>query len=420
MAKKSSFALKFSTTTLLLIENFLYWVTLGITTVSFSSFFITDLYHNKDIPAATNFFGICETLYYLTQLFGNSFFSIFSDRYGRKTSLVLILFASSLDWFILSNATTPIIILISRMMHGFSDSSSQVLGSYLSELVPKEEFSKKMGLVHGCGGAGMVFGLILAFILTKFQFTNQNMFLIASILTFIDGVFVSLLIPESKREYLSTKFEWKKINPTESFKYIFKKPKYKPLIPILFLNTLGGTCCIVILQFYLKLKFQMSDTNIYYLLFQGSIFQIFSMGFLLKISIKKRGNKKTLTDALIAQFILNLCCIFARKAWFFFLIIPLIYHLVSFTIIQSFFQSSVEEKELDMLFGSLSLSANLVNMISKYIYPLIFSYSTKNYFFPEAPFILALVFSAMNIYYSTRIHEEDYFSKKNQKNIVEL
>ncbi|KAJ3451224.1 hypothetical protein M0813_13979 [Anaeramoeba flamelloides] len=156
----------------------------------------------------------------------------------------------------------------------------------------------------------------------------------------------------------------------------------------------------------------MSEKLIYILLFEAAILQIFAMAVLLRLSIKKKGNKRTLIDGFLAQLGLNICCIIAPKGWMFFLFIPLVYQFVAFTIIQSFFQAVVKENEKGMLFGALSLGSNFAHACAKFMYPRIFSFSTRNFDFPELPFIIALLFSFVNLYLASKIPEQEYFEKK--------
>ncbi|KAJ3447853.1 tetracycline-efflux transporter [Anaeramoeba flamelloides] len=400
----------------LFVENYLYWTSVGLTSVAYSSFFVTELFSGKNIPAATKLYGICETFYFLSQLIGNPFFGEFSDYFGRKNTFLIILGASSMNWFILSTARTSTIIIISRILHGFCDSNPQTISSYLSDLTKQDDFAKKMGILHGVGGIGMVSGLIIAFFLSWFGFTNQHMFMVSSSVSFLNGLFVYLFLPESKEMTNSkTKFNWARANPVGSIKFIFKNKKFKSLIVILILDIIGGTCSVVLLQFYLQMKYHFSDTKIYVLLFEASIFQIFSMAVLLKLSIKKRGNKQTLVDAFLAQALFNFLSIVLTDGWMFFLIVPLVYQFVAFSVIQSFFRTLVPKDDQGILFGSLQLTANFANAISKYIYPVGFSYTSKRYHFPEAPFIFATLSSILGFIITSKIDEKDYFKRVRKK-----
>ncbi|KAJ6251450.1 tetracycline-efflux transporter [Anaeramoeba flamelloides] len=321
-----------------------------------------------------------------------------------------------MNWFILSTARTSTIIIISRILHGFCDSNPQTISSYLSDLTKQDDFAKKMGILHGVGGIGMVSGLIIAFFLSWCGFTNQHMFMVSSSVSFLNGLFVYLFLPESKEMTNSkTKFNWARANPAGSIKFIFKNKKFKPLIVILILDIIGGTCSVVLLQFYLQMKYHFSDTKIYVLLFEASIFQIFSMAVLLKLSIKKRGNKQTLVDAFLAQALFNFLSIVLTDGWMFFLIVPLVYQFVAFSVIQSFFRTLVPKNDQGILFGSLQLTANFANAISKYIYPVGFSYTSKRYHFPEAPFIFATLSSILGFIITSKIDEKDYFKRVRKK-----
>ncbi|KAJ6240995.1 tetracycline-efflux transporter [Anaeramoeba flamelloides] len=386
--------------------------TIGLTTVSFASFFTDDFYEGKNIPAASELFGLCETAFYLLQLLGNPFFGVFSDRFGRKNSILVILLGGSLNWFILSQSTTKIMVIFARMMHGFCDSNSQATASYVSDISSKQDFPKNMGLLQGTGGFGMIVGLILGFILNGVGLSNRNMFFVAATILGFNAFYVYFILPESMKTAKLKRFDWAKANPLGSIKFIYNNKKFRRMFPILYFNIIGGTCGIILLQFYLRYKHKMSEKLIYILLFEAAILQIFAMAVLLRLSIKKKGNKRTLIDGFLAQLGLNICCIIAPKGWMFFFFIPLVYQFVAFTIIQSFFQAVVKENEKGMLFGALSLGSNFAHTCAKFMYPRIFSFSTRNFDFPELPFIIALFFSFVNLYLASKIPEQEYFEKK--------
>ncbi|KAJ5073991.1 tetracycline-efflux transporter [Anaeramoeba ignava] len=387
------------------IENLLAWIITGMTSIAYVS--VINSIYEEDLSKASLFYGIVEAIYCLGQAFGNCFLGVFSDKFGRKNTFIIVLAGFGLDYLICSYTSSKFLIGLARFIDGLCAANPQTGSSYISDISSIDKFANNMGIFHAFGGGGILIGFGFGFLFTSIGISPRGILKISFLIIIIDLIFVIFSLPESKTMLDTVEFDWSRAHPIGAFRYFKERPFLKNYLWLLFLNIMAAGCTIVVSQFYLKLRFNLSGSTIYALLLWCAIWQILAMGVALKILIQKYGNRKSLILGFVATFSANFAFIVAWNLWIIIIGTLGVIGIIAFTIIQSFFKDETPENEHGTLFGYLSFASNISHMITKYFYSYSFSYFTSGKLnLPQIPYFFASLFALVAIRFAMNLPDD--------------
>lgn len=102
--------------------------------------------------------GILLSAYSFTQFIAAPILGQLSDKFGRKPILILSKVGTIASYLILVHAQTFWMILISRMIDGFTGGNIAVARAYLSDITDEKNRSKAMAIIGIAFGTGFIIG----------------------------------------------------------------------------------------------------------------------------------------------------------------------------------------------------------------------------------------------------------------------
>lgn len=189
-------------------------------------------YYAKDVGATPTQIAILMSIYSGMQLLFAPIWGRLSDRYGRKPAILLGLLgnAVALIWFGL--AKDYVWLLAARGAAGIA--SAAVMPSimaYVADVTTDEERGKGMGLM----GAALGLGFILGPAMGGLMGSHDVPFLVAGGLSFLNFLFVIVLLPESLHTVEdSEQHEW--ISPRQIFRWTTLKSPFNSLFLVAFFS----------------------------------------------------------------------------------------------------------------------------------------------------------------------------------------
>jgi predicted MFS family arabinose efflux permease len=222
--------------------------------------------------------------FFFSPLLGNA-----SDKFGRKTILLLSLIISFIGFTIYSFANSFLLLLLSRIIAGMATERA-IAQAYIADLTDNKTRTKQMGKIGAAVGAGFIIGPALGGALSVFGLTVPGYLSMA--LTALNILFVLFFVPEPRQNQKNPKQDAKKISYTQGILDTTKKPLIGPILLILFIITFAFSTIPVILpllsfDFYNFTPFDLSLIFIYI-----GIVQIIIQGFLIDKLTRKLGEEK--------------------------------------------------------------------------------------------------------------------------------
>src|SRR6201987_284949 len=113
-------------------------------------------------------YGALLASYGVTQFFSAPLLGAISDRFGRRSVLLISIFGLALNFFITAIAPWLWLLLVSRLIGGASGASFTVAGAYVADVTSQEERSRSFGMLGAMFGLGFICGPILGGLLSPY------------------------------------------------------------------------------------------------------------------------------------------------------------------------------------------------------------------------------------------------------------
>ena len=120
--------------------------------------------------------GILMSCYSFAQFLFAPLLGSLSDRYGRKSILLISVFGNVVSYLMWMVSQDYYFFLLSRLISGITGGNISVAQSYIADVTPKKDRAKAMGMFGAVFGIGFVIGPFLGGLLSTFDMTkiDQN------------------------------------------------------------------------------------------------------------------------------------------------------------------------------------------------------------------------------------------------------
>ncbi len=145
--------------------------------------------------------GLLFAAYPMCQLVAGPILGRLSDRYGRRPLLIVSQAGTALSFVVLALSSNFTVMLLGRMLDGFSGGNILVAQAYVADVTTAENRSRGLGLIGMAFGLGFVLGPFLGGLLLALPIDPawrlKVPFLVAALFSTIAWILVLLHLPES-------------------------------------------------------------------------------------------------------------------------------------------------------------------------------------------------------------------------------
>ncbi len=200
----------------------------------------------------------------LCQFLGAPVMGSVSDKIGRKKALLFMFIVNGIGALAFAGAIiiqNLWLLFFSRFFPGIFGSSLMITQTILADVSTPETKAKNFGIVGVAFGLGFIFGPVAGALLGEISYAVP--FAVAGILTFLNGVIMWILLPET----LKTK-STDRINLLSSFanlKKAFTSPQLKKIFMVVFFLNAGFALFTQFFQVYLIKIFNFDQREIGYM-----------------------------------------------------------------------------------------------------------------------------------------------------------
>ena len=154
---------------------------------------VGELSGNRELQAW--WYGILGASYGLMQFSCAPLLGALSDRFGRRTILLLSSAGLGCNYLISGLAGNLPTLLLGRMLGGATGASMSVASAYVADTTAPEERTRWLGLIGACFGMGFVFGPMIGGLLGAIDLRLP--FFVASGLALLNTCYGYFVLPES-------------------------------------------------------------------------------------------------------------------------------------------------------------------------------------------------------------------------------
>ena len=173
---------------------------------------------DNDTANAARIFGLFGTIWALMQFVFSPVLGALSDRFGRRPVVLLSNFGLAADYVVMALAPTLGWLFIGRMISGITSASISTAFAYVADVTAPEQRAAMFGKVGVAFGAGFILGPALGGLLG--QIDPRLPFWVAAGLSFANGLYGLLILPESLPRERRSPFKWKSANPVGALRLL--------------------------------------------------------------------------------------------------------------------------------------------------------------------------------------------------------
>lgn len=251
-----------------------------------------------DHASTTFYVGAFNTCWALMQFIFAPILGSLSDRYGRRTVLLISCFGLGLDYILMAMAPSLLVLFIGRIISGITAASFSTAGAYVADITPPEKRAASYGIFGMAFGFGFVIGPAFGGLLGDIDIRLP--FWVAAGLTLLNAFYGLLILPESLKKENRRPFSLARANPIGSLQLLMSRPGLLLMACVSFVYLLAHQVLTNVFVLCTQRRYGWDISVVGYTLAAVGTCSIIVQGGLVRPLVKKFGERRMLLFATVA------------------------------------------------------------------------------------------------------------------------
>jgi MFS transporter, DHA1 family, tetracycline resistance protein len=322
---------------------------------------------------AAEIYGLMGTAWALMQFVCSPIQGALSDRFGRRSVVLLSNFGLGLDYILMALAPNLAWLFVGRAISGVASSSFSTAGAYIADVTLPEQRAAafgKMGVAFGLGFVlGPAFGGVLGASDPRLPFWG------AAATSLVNACYGYFVLPESLPREKRMTFSWKRANPVGSLVLLRSHRELFGLASVSFLMNLAHVVLPSTAVLYLGYRYGWGSTAVGLTLAAVGTCAMIVQGLLVKPLTARFGERRTLLAGLLCGAIGFAMYGFAPNGWIYCLGIPVMaFWGLAGPATQSLMTRRVSATEQGQLQGAIASLWGIAGLIGPSIFTQTFAF----------------------------------------------
>lgn len=266
--------------------------------------------------------GLIVSVFSFCQLFASPVTGKLSDRFGRKSLLILSQLSTLVGFLLLGFATTALLLLLARLIDGLLGSNMTVSQAYISDITPPKHRTRAYGYYSGIFGVALIFGPVLGGVLSRISF-SVPMFFGAGI-TLISIILIILFLPETVTEKpKGFSLGFNDVLPVKDVRQFFKTLRVRDVLVSFFVYNLAFFIFISVFSLFAEAQFNVDASQVGFYLGWIGLLRVAIQTFLMARLLKALGEDNVLISGIVAMIVSMIGLIFSVD--YLFVFVPLVF-----------------------------------------------------------------------------------------------
>ena len=354
----------------------------------------------NDAARAAQIFGVFGSAWALMQFIFSPVQGALSDRFGRRTVILISCTGLGLDSILMALAPNLGWLFVGRVISGITAASISTAGAYIADVMPPEKRAASFGLIGAAFGIGFVLGPaiggFLGEISPRFPFWASAFLALANVGW---GLFV---LPESLPKDKRVPFHWKSAHPFAALALLRSVPMLARLAGGFFLINLAHVVLPSIAVLYMHYRYDWNTQAVGLVLTGVGISSLVVQGGLVKPAVRLLSERRAIAIGLLfgaAGFAIYGLAPTGRSFW---IGVPVMALMgIATPSLQAIMTRLEDATEQGRLQGALASLTGIANLIGPLVFAQVFAASIDvsggSRFWSGASFVLSavIVFAAM-------------------------
>ena len=249
-----------------------------------------------DAARGAELYGAFGTAWALMQLIFSPVQGALSDRFGRRTVILISCFGLGLDFILMALAPNLWWLFLGRLISGICAASFSTAGAYLSDVTPPEKRAAAFGIMGAAFGVGFVLGPAIGGVLGAIS--PRLPFWAAAAMSLLNVVWGLFVLPESLPRERRISFSWRSANPIGALKLLGSHPMLAGLARSYFLINLAHVVFPSITVLYLHYRYGWNAKQVGVVLAGTGISSLLVQVFLIKRAVKLLKERRAMVVGL--------------------------------------------------------------------------------------------------------------------------
>jgi len=359
---------------------------------------------HDDLESAARWFGVLMSLYSVMQFVFAPILGGLSDRFGRRTVILMSLAGAATSY--LASGLAPALwwLFVGRTVAGITGASFSAANAYIADVTPPEKRAASFGAVGAVFGLGFILGPLLGGFLGDYGLRIP--YFVGAGLNFLNLLYGFFVLPESLSKENRRPFSFARANPVGSLGHLRKHP--------LVLRLTGTLVCSFLAQFVLQSTWALYSQARYGWTFRQVGFSFMAVGLsmalvqgllvraMMPVLREKRALVLGLAFGATGYALIGL----ASRGWMLYAFIPMLaLGGIAGPAVQAIITREVGPKEQGELQGALNSLQGLTAIVGPIIGTSLlaqFGTDASVVHLPGAPFFAACFFSASGLMLAVR------------------
>jgi DHA1 family tetracycline resistance protein-like MFS transporter len=308
-------------------------------------------------------YGLLLGSFGLAQFFSAPLLGAISDRWGRRTVLLISIFGLGLNFLITAVSPWLWLLLVSRLIGGASGAAFTVAGAYVADVTPEEQRSRSFGLLGAMFGLGFICGPILGGLLSPFGLRVP--YFAAASFSLLNWVYGFFILPESLPADRRSAIDFAKANPFAALIALTKVKGIGSLVWVVVLTAFPQFLLQSTWVLYTTFRFGWGPRENGYSLFIVGIAAALGQTVMLRILLRRLGDVRTALFGLASSSLAYVLYGLATQGWMMYAII--LANLCGFAAgpsLQGIVSKAVDPRHQGITLGSLNSISSIMGVIA--------------------------------------------------------
>lgn len=317
-----------------------------------------------------------------------------SDRFGRRSVILVSVGAYSVDFLLMALAPSYAWLFIGRLLSGASAATYSTANAFIADVSPPEDRAGHFGLLGAAFGIGFIIGPGLGGYLGEIG--TRVPFFASAAICFCNFIYGYFILPESLPPERRRPFDWKRANPLGSFLQVRGYPIVLGVLVTFFFMQLAHFALPAIWAYYGEVKFNWKPGDIGASLMYVGLMSALVQGGLTRKIIPRIGEKRAVYIGLLAMVVSFLGYAFGSPSggWVFVWITIGSVGGFMMPAMQGLMSAATPEDAQGELQGAIASVMSVTMIVGPVMFTQIFNYYTSpsaDPFLPGAPFVVSAV-----------------------------
>jgi len=194
-------------------------------------------FQGGDFTTGSYALGWIVSIYALMQFVCSPILGSLSDRFGRRSIILIATAGSAIDYVIMAWAPSLAWFFVARIIAGSTAGVLATANAYIADVTPPEKRAQSFGLMGAAFGIGFVIGPVVGGLLG--QYSLRLPFIVAACCSAANWLYGYFVLPESLKPEHRREFSWKRANPVGALLALKRFPAVLGLVECYFIMTLA-------------------------------------------------------------------------------------------------------------------------------------------------------------------------------------